>query len=438
MPQYTQEQQEALRLIKEWYDSDRQVFRLTGLAGTGKTYLISHLEEELGISVLYLCYTGKASNNLAVNGLESRTIHSVLYRPAKGMSEPPDSLVSRVIREMNLSCSMEACRSRLMEAFGSLATEKEIRFVRKDSAQEEVPSLLVIDEASMVSRVIYTDLMDLGVKVLLCGDPGQLPPIDTDKTWSALAGADYMLKSIQRQQADNPIIRLAHSLYHWDLDSIRYNEPVHSGDGMALVLNKNFAGDTDRASQAIDGLMAQADQVLCFTNKYRVSANQAMRERKGFTSPYPQPGDKLICTRNNWTKVTDGVPLVNGQMGECISFSQASGRGKKGRTGLLKFRPDYTDCILETKVALDPFDGGSPSDPKLDRFEFGYAVTVHKAQGSEWDTVLAVYDSKITVDNLKEWLYTAVTRARRQVILYLPKVASIKGIYRIPPKDGQA
>lgn len=433
---YSEEQASALEAIKRWYNSDdkeRQVFRLTGLAGTGKTYLLSHLEEELGCGILYLTYTGKASNNLAVKGLASKTIHSVIYRPVKDICDPSDSLVRRVIEEMNLKCTGEACKAKLMEAFGSMPSDKVLKFVRKDSAVEEIPSLLVIDEASMVSRVIYNDLLSLGVKVLLCGDPGQLPPIETDKTWQPLADPDCTLRHIHRQQADNPIITTAHSVYAWNLRDIEYNSPKSSDSGMVLILNKSFASGNDSEAKVL-GLMAQADQVLCFTNKYRKYANAAMRKQKGIEAVYPVPGDKLICTRNNWNLITDSVPLVNGQMGECVSFKLSTKRFQN-RTydiGVLNFRPDYTDEVLTTKISLQAFTGAAePEDLPVDRFDYGYAITVHKAQGSEWDTVLAVYDSNITVDHLKEWLYTAITRARKQVILYLPKVTAIERIKKI-------
>lgn len=441
---YTEEQEEALALIKNWYYSDdRQVFKLTGLAGTGKTYLISHLEEELDCSILYLAYTGKASNNLSVKGLESRTIHSVLYRPTKDLCEPSDSLLSQVISELGLKCSMESCKSRLLEAFSNSASEKVLKFVRKDSSQEEIPSLIVIDEASMVSRVIYTDLMELDVKILLCGDPGQLPPIETDKTWSALSNPDYTLTNIQRQQEDNPIIQLAHKIYNWNIESLEYNAPSQTDSGMCLILNKQF-GAASNAGKHIEDLMLQAEQVLCFTNKYRAYANDCLRKRKGFTKIFPQPGDKLICAKNNWRLVTDDVPLVNGQIGECISFDikNRTCDKKSYPVGVLEFMPDYTTQILKVQISLNPFlpkEERIPEDVvdylKLNKFEYGYAITVHKAQGSEWDSVFAVYDSNITVDHLKEWLYTALTRARNQVILYLPKVNAIENIRKIYPKD---
>lgn len=435
---FSNEQKEALEKIKQWYKSGTsQVFRLTGLAGTGKTYLLSHLEEELNCFILYLSYTGKASNNLAVRGLTSKTIHSVVYRPVKEMADPSDGLIIRIIEEMGLKCTPEVCKSKLIEAFGSTPSEKVLKFVRRDTASEEVPSLLVIDEASMVSRTIYNDLISLGVKVLLCGDPGQLPPIETDKGWNCLANPDSTLHHIHRQQQNNPIIQAAHSIYAWKLNEITYNQPIQTESGMVLILTRTFRDNDPNSEDKIRHLMMQADQVLCFTNKYRRSANDIMRKMKGFDSPYPMPGDKLICTRNNWTLVTDSVPLVNGQLGECVSFKIASKKhqGKSYDVGVLKFKPDYTDEVLTTKISLSAFDNREePEDLPVDRFDYGYAITVHKAQGSEWNTVLAVYDSNITVDNLKEWLYTAITRAKSQVILYLPKVAAIQNIRKIDPK----
>lgn len=433
---YTSEQLEALSLIKEWYfgRNREQVFRLTGLAGTGKTYLLSHLENELNCTILYLAYTGKACNNLAVKGLGSKTIHSVLYRPVETEYEPSFKLLANIIQEFHLTCSMEDCKAKLLEAFGNASSSKTLSFVRKDSSEEEIPSLLVVDEASMVNQKLYRDLLSLGVKVLLCGDPGQLPPIEKDTEFSVLSHPNFTLKSIQRQQINNPIITLAHKIYNWQLEGIEYNSPYSSDEGMALILNRNLNTDGQETPKEVEKLMLQADQVLCYTNKYRAYVNEYVRREKGYDSVYPVPGDKLICIRNNWNLITDDVPLVNGQIGECVSFEIGKKRHKNKNysVGILRFRPDYTNDILETKISLNPFDGTMDSeDLPVDRFDFGYAITVHKSQGSEWDNVLAVYDMAITVDNLKEWLYTALTRAKKQVILYLPKVSSIQNIRRV-------
>lgn len=430
---FTPEQQEALSCIKSWfYDKkSRQVFKLTGLAGTGKTFLLSRLEEELGCPVLYLAYTGKACNNLAVKGLGSKTIHSVLYRPVETKYEPSTRLLDKIIDELHLSCSLEDCKRRLLEAFGTAASGKSLSFVRRDSAKEEVPALLAVDEASMVNQKIFRDLLSLGVKILLCGDPGQLPPIEKDSDFSVLTEPNCTLKSIQRQQANNPIVTLAHKIYNWDLEDISYNAPYSTESGVALFLNKQINTDGCETPETVEELMLQADQVLCYTNKYRAYVNSYVRQAKGYSSSYPVPGDKLICTRNNWRLITDDVPLVNGQMGECVSFElgKKCHKNKTYAVGILRFRPDYTDKILETKISLNPFDSTAEAEELgLDRFDFGYAITVHKSQGSEWDSVLAVYDLAITVDNLKEWLYTALTRAKKQMILYFPKVSAIQHI----------
>lgn len=436
---YTDEQEQALSLIKKWYNSKKegQVFRLTGLAGTGKTFLLAHLEEELGCTILYLAYTGKACNNLAVKGLGSKTIHSVLYRPAGKVKEPSPRLLENIIHELQLNCSLETCKERLMSAFSTSLSDKALRFVRKDSDFEEVPSLIVIDEASMVNQKIYHDLLSLKIKILLCGDPGQLPPIEKDSNFSALDNPNITLQSIQRQQVDNPIITLAHKIYDWNLEDIVYNEPISTNDGMALILNKAVNTDGAETPKLVENLMKQADQVLCYTNKYRTYVNSFLRKAKGFSSVYPMPGDKLICTRNNWNLITDEVPLVNGQLGECVSFklSKKTHKRKSYNIGILVFKPDYTNETVKVEVSLSPFDGSEYYDDlPVEYFDYGYAITVHKAQGSEWDNVLAVYDSYTTVDHLKEWLYTALTRAKKEIILYLPKVNSIEGIKKVSPK----
>ena len=180
----------------------------------------------------------------------------------------------------------------------------------------------------------------------------------------------------------------------------------------------------------------RADQIIVGTNRTRSRINREMRSFRSVpeTAMLPVEGEKLICTLNDWPKPLDeagNFHLVNGIIGTCRNVRE----GEDG-LALLDFRADFLpDTVYDLPVDAGIFtegkyfhaygakacrlaDGRLVHENNLEvcRFEFAYAVTCHKAQGSEYDNVVVI-DESGCFENGKEWLYTAVTRARKNLIL---------------------
>jgi exodeoxyribonuclease-5 len=153
-----------------------------------------------------------------------------------------------------------------------------------------------------------------------------------------------------------------------------------------------------------------ADQVLVGTNRTRRRYNQRLRELKGFTADYPQSGDTLVCLRNDPAK-----GLLNGSLWQVMSSSRET--VKPGIN--LMIRPEDDDMdrgaakIKLLKAAFEDVETEIPwsTRKRYDEFDFGYALTVHKAQGSQWNNVVLFDESYAFRDSRERWLYTAITRA---------------------------
>ncbi|MCX7899260.1 MAG: AAA family ATPase, partial [Methylocystis sp.] len=174
MPQWTPEQDQALGAVARWLETPRgpQIFRLFGYAGTGKSTLARHLAEHVDGDVAFAAFTGKAALVMRSKGCkDARTIHSLIYRATDSETEEPS-------------------------------------FVLNDESDAAHAQLIVIDECSMVDEELGRDLLSFGKKVLVLGDPAQLPPVKGGGFFTK-AEPDVMLTEVHRQAADNPIIRLS-------------------------------------------------------------------------------------------------------------------------------------------------------------------------------------------------------------------------------------
>ena len=410
-PALTADQQEAEALIEAWYfHLNTQIFVLCGYAGTGKTFLVDHVVRALGLvageSAAFVAPTGKAASVLIQSGVPATTVHSLIYT-----------------REEDIE----------VDENGEVISEQFLRFVKKESIDSKI-RLIVLDETSMVSDDVLRDLLSFGVKCLCCGDPAQLPPVGGSNT--LLSTPVITLKEIVRQERDNPIVRLA--------ARVRAGErPAYGEDGCVSVIPRR-ALDAD----ARRALFTQADQIIVGTNRTRAMINREVRAIRGISPDrvLPQDGEKIICTLNDWSKPLDergNFHLVNGIIGRCYRV-----REQLDGLGQLDFQPDF----LAERVEDLPFDTGVFArgqyyhgygnraclltngilvhennremlrrfkvrrEDTVCRFEFAYAVTCHKAQGSEYDFVVVIDESGYFEDG-KEWLYTAVTRAKKRLVI---------------------
>ncbi len=366
MPVFTPHQDAALVAAANWLKAARgsaSVFRLFGYAGTGKTTLAKHLAEGVDGKVLFAAFTGKAACVMRSKGCRgASTIHRLIYKPQEQNEEAPT-------------------------------------FELWNKAPASAAKLIIVDECSMVDAELARDLMSFEVPLLVLGDPAQLPPIQGGGFFTD-AEPDAMLTEVHRQARDNPIVRLS-------MD-IRAGKPLGRGQyGDTQVVSR-----LDLDPKCVIG----ADQVLVGRNATRRAYNLRLRERRGFESALPVVGDKLVCLRNNRRK-----GLFNG--GLWVVKQRPKPRRKILRMQL-KPDEDLSDGAGDetVKVAVRPecFTGRIEELEWLERkpfdeFDFGYVLTVHKAQGSQWDDVVLFDESEAFREHRDRWLYTGVTRAAKRL-----------------------
>jgi len=371
---FSPQQDEALKAVSRWLKDGRTpIFRLFGYAGTGKTTLAKYFADNVEGEVLFAAFTGKAAQVLRARGARNaRTIHSLIYRP-RGEEEVSNE---------------ETGKTTVSPMFA----------INRQSPLSQA-ALIIIDECSMVDEALGKDLMSFGTPILVLGDPGQLPPISGGGYFTEHE-PDILLTEIHRQARDNPIIDLA---MH-----VREGREIMHGDyGTAQVIGKN---EVDR------DMVLEADQVLVGTNRTRRRYNQRLRELKGFDQAFPQAGDKLVCLRNDPAK-----GLLNGSLWQVMTSSKET--VKPGINLLV--RPEDDDMergsakIKLLKSAFDTPDLEVPWQTKkrYDDFDYGYALTVHKAQGSQWNSVVLFDESWAFRDSRERWLYTAITRAAERLVI---------------------
>lgn len=317
--------------------------------------------------VLFGAFTGKASLVLRQKGCHNAcTIHSMIYKPVE------DPLTG--ITEFRLNPESAVAGA----------------------------ALVIIDEVSMVGEELARDLLSYGTKVLVLGDPAQLPPVKGEGFFIN-AKPDVMLTEVHRQAAENPIIRMS-------MD-VREGRRLQLGTyGESRVMTRACI-DRD----AMRELVLSADQLLCGLNKTRQAFNARVRELRGLAGPelfyLPIQGDRLVCLKNDSDK-----GLLNGGLWEVMT------RQCFGTEMCLRVRSLDDDCIAPAEVNVpNPFFNGTEKTLDwrkmrgADQFTYGYALTCHKAQGSQWSHPVVFDESAVFREDAAKWLYTAITRAADKV-----------------------
>lgn len=403
---WTPEQEGALKAVDRWLKGPNRFtpFYLAGYAGTGKTTLARHFAEHVDGQVIFAAFTGKAASVLRAKGcVGATTLHSLIYRPTgNNNTKRIKELTQLIDKEKLMGEAMnigELKKWRLEREELTKKTRAMFELRDKNEAEDVTQAaLLILDECSMIDEQMRKDIEHFKIPVLVLGDPGQLPPVGGRGGW-ANQKPDYFLDEIHRQAKDSKIIWLA-----TEVRNGRWPGWMSDPD---CTIAKRKDWDWDNA--------IAADQIITGKNDSRHKLNSAMRRLKGFDKLYPVLGDKLICLKNNHDE-----GLLNG-----VICSAASESKVVGQTVSLSI--NYENELKRYYVDPGPFEENYhkrtsfPSSDVVQSFDYGYAITCHKSQGSQWPFVL-ICDDKMRAEDRemrKKWLYTAITRAEDKVMLYI-------------------
>ena len=387
----TKKQEEGLKIAVARHKSREKYTVISGYAGTGKSTLVRFIIDALDVDedkVAYATYTGKAAEVLRKKGNpNAMTLHRLLYDsiPRQGGG-----------------------------------------FIRIPKKQLDY-DIVVVDEVSMVPKTMIDMLLAHRVYILFLGDSGQLPQIDKKEAHNLLDRPHVFLDEVMRQAAESEIIQLTMK--------IRNGEDIPFMHGKEVIVVPK--------AELVTGHLTWADIIICATNKTRHNMNKQKRELLGYSGVL-QTGERVIVKRNYWEDCDeDGNALVNGTVGTVAnpyeSFVRIPSYVKNDRRDLpligCIFTPDGgksfdtfeidKDYLLKEEPCVDwrvSYQLGKLK-PKIGdilpkQATYGYALTCHAAQGSEFDKVLVIEES-FPFDKVEHqrWLYTAATRAAEKLVL---------------------
>lgn len=402
----TKEQQEIANEIYDWFKfhpESQEYQTICGYAGTGKTVLISALAKKLRykekLTFAFCSYTGKSASVLRkkLNDHNSfgcddfcGTIHQLIYKP-KTLTDPVTKLTKIIGWEKRWTSTYD---------------------------------LIIIDEASMINESIWEDLKQLKIPIIIVGDHGQLPCIGKGVNLldSNINSNIYTLKKIHRQAKNNPIIQMSIDVRNKG----RINPGIYSPNVFKLDWNEP---KTKILFNKIE--LDQETIILCGFNSTRVELNNIIRKKKNFNKSYPYIGEKIICLKNN--RISN---IMNGQLGILKWMAPKGadlyeitvdmdgtdelyyGLAHKFCFGKTNYEGAY-ELTLSNNIKKYNTIFKKCNVSSIDLFDYGYALSVHKSQGSEWNRVV-LFEQKSNYwddDFYSKWLYTAITRAKDKLCI---------------------
>lgn len=359
----TKEQKDVIKGILK--DVKKQIVTtLSGCAGSGKTTTLKRLAELLpGFAVC--SFTGKAVNVLRKKGIEkASTIHSLIYSPIR--------------------------------------IDDKIEFELKAPYAFEYDGF-IIDEAGMLSKELYDDILSFNKPMICIGDHAQLEPVGT--SFNLMKDPMYKLETIHRNAGE-----IAYFANHIRCGNSPTSFPT--GDKVKFLNSTDVTND----------LLTSVDQIICAFNKFRIEKNNEIRHILGYKK-LVEVGEKIICLRNN-----KRLLLFNGMQGVVTRVHN--------KYPQFDFKADDT-FYFDIRYDRNQFGKEKNEfvmDESINPFDYSFCVTAHKMQGDEANQVL-VYDQYCSHWDMIRWQYSVASRAKEKVYWasmnkkYIPVALPQKDLY---------
>ena len=414
----TDEQQTEIDKVIEWYESgNTRPFWFAGAAGTGKSSCLPVIINQLGIQGSYeICApSNKAVGVLRQKGFQNATTVAKIARTAR-IDGPLASRFKTLSNQLDIEKAAKN-KNAVKEIFKELS---EMRLsgdvywtnVAKNDGRMD---LIVVDEASMLGLSDLKALMATGSPILLIGDKNQLPAVNEK---SALEGKKphAELTTILRQTGPGSILTAAGEC----LKNARYNfEDYRLGE---TVTN----GDQSVTKIAKDEFM-EADQYLAYTNSQCFRHIEKARAGK---PSIPVEGDRLLAYSSSGSIVKSQIYTVLECEEDGLGFLNVKLHDETGEipvpieTSCPKnvFNKSHSDKARLELLGQSSKENSAPGILEINTFYYADCITVHKSQGSEFNSVgfylpVVNFYSKINFEDLKKIKYTAITRAKEHLIV---------------------
>ena len=431
------------------------VLAVVGKAGSGKTMLLAALYRAMtaaGVEVIsgdyerrrrkdrrtlaILAPTNKAASVLRLRGVPATTIHRILYTPVynpeyeriaewlagNGTRPKVEGMTEVALDRAHAFYAQVASIPGALAAAGLKGSD----FITGWKRREDPLDVGFVDESSMLDERALADLREIFPMLVLFGDPAQLAPVGASgaMVFDKLGDSRKLeLSRIHRQTQDNPILDLAHALGD---DSFGF------ADFEQLVAEKARGDDRVVWAERVEaGLMARSP-VLVWRNATRVRLIQAFRNAYGAPEDQLLPGEPLIC---------DGIELplkhrkkrIDLEARGLIKGAQVIYLGPGNRPGFARLHvvgAEEPQLSAASIIKIEKPDEEEPFIPSAATmgaaFLHGAAVTIHKAQGSQWDEVqvfapdlfAAAQSGRMEagVPLWKRLAYVAITRAQTRLM----------------------
>lgn len=377
--------------INWWRSGTEQTFEISGPPGSGKSFLINQIISALNIDktrVAPMAYTGSAAINMRTKGMfNARTVFSWLY-----------DFVEQPVLNANGQVELDPVfnKPKYKMAF---TPKKELTGI----------DLIIVDEAPMVPIEMRQIIDSMRIPVIAAGDLDQLPPVVGHPGYLTEEWKVHKLTEIMRQAENNTIINFSQMI-------IKGIEIPHGHFGNVDVIYDD---------ELTDSMIANSDIVICGKNATRDETIHHIRhDMLHYDNKIPSCGERLVCRKNNWNIEADGINLTNGLIGSCVSTIDASCFDRANNTFKMSFRPDLNYALFKD---IDVDYRYMISDRKTreslmqtrfskgNKFEFGYAITTHMSQGSEFNKGIYL-EEYLNKDINHKLHYVGITRFRHHCI----------------------